>query len=356
MHAFMEKNREAIARAAFFALALALVYVFFKYLFIYLAPFFIGFVISLIMQPLINLLMKRGRFNRGWASLLCLLLFIAAVGGLGTFIVSNLFKQITSFMEASPQIIDDLSRKLDDINDWLSAWTDQMSGSMYFEFPDVKAALVTGLASLFGDGMKDRSIRMVSNVPDFFIGFILTLVSAFFFMKDRELIFKALSNALPAWLARYFALVRRGLSHAVGGYFRAQFILMMIVGTISIAGLLILRNPYALMIGLIIAVLDFLPIFGSGTLLLPWIAISLISGQYKLAVGLLILYGVIAVVRQSLEPKILGEQIGVHPLITLMSVYIGYKIFGFFGILIGPSLVIVLKAMREAEREEAPPA
>lgn len=351
MRSFYDSHRETIDRFAFLTLIIAFVYVFFKYLFAYVSPFFMGLAIALVMEPLIGLLVKRARFSRGWAAIVCLLLFLLAVGSLGTFIISKLYNQIGAFMDAAPSFIDETSRKLDNINEWLSAWTDSMPDSLYVEFPDIKDALLAGLTTLFGDGVKTRSWRIVSNMPDFFIGLVLMLVSAFFFMKDRPIIFNAVKERCPAWLAAHLRLMKRGLSRAIGGYFRAQFMLMSIVGTISIGGLLILRNPYALLIGLIIALLDFLPIFGSGTLLLPWIAGALITGQYRLAIGLLVLYGVITITRQVLEPKILGEQIGVHPLATLMSVYIGYKIFGFFGIMIGPSLVIIFQAIRAAEKE-----
>lgn len=345
MRAFYESHKQLIDRGLFFGLIILVVYSIFTWLFTYVAPFLSGLVIALILEPLLKLLVRKARFGRGGAAAICLVLFLAAIGILSTLIVSNVYKQTVAFLDAAPQIIDELSRKLDDVNEWLSAMTDNMSDSLYFEFPDIKDTLMNGLTKIFGDGVKDRSLRMVSSAPNFLIGVMLSLVSAFFFMKDRPLIFKVLSDHTPEWVANNFRLMRRGLAHAVGGYFRAQFILMSITGILSIGGLLILRNPYALMLGLIMAVLDFMPALGTGTLLLPWAIVSLLTGQYGLAVGLLVLYGVITITRQSLEPKILGEQIGVHPLVTLMSVYVGFRIFGLFGILVGPSLVIIFKAV-----------
>jgi sporulation integral membrane protein YtvI len=334
-------HKETVDRTVFFIVVIAGIFVFFKYLFAYVAPFFFGLLIALVMEPLIKVMVSKARFKRWMASVLCLLLFIAAVGSLGTWIVTRLARQTMAFVEAVPLYIDDFLLLLDDINEWLMGWTD-------YTFPDIREAMLSGAANFFGSGVRDQSLRIVSNVPDFFIALILMLVSAFFFMKDRPLILEAAKKRCPAWLADKLQIIKRGLTRAVGGYFRAQVILMTIVGIIGIGGLLILQNPYALMIGLVMAVLDFLPVVGSGSVLIPWALFHLLTGEISQAIGLLALYAVITVVRQVLEPKVLGEQIGIHPLATLMSVFIGYKVFGVAGILIGPAIMMVGVAMREA--------
>ncbi|MDR1663441.1 MAG: sporulation integral membrane protein YtvI [Clostridiales bacterium] len=356
MREFYESHRDAVDKAVFFLLVVVSVYVFFNYLFRYVAPFFFGLIVSLMMEPVIRLLMKRVKFKRGLAAILCLLLFMFAVGSIGTLIVSNVSRQVGALVENAPAYIDEINDKLDDANNSLWDWMDKLPPSLQFEYTDIKDTLINGLAGVFGDGFRSQSWRLVSNVPDFLVGVILMMVSAFFFMKDRALIFAAASRVCPPWLARNLRLMRRGLSRAVGGYFKAQFILMSIVGTISIAALLIMRNPYALLIGLIMAMVDFLPFLGSGTILIPWALFNLVTGQFHLAIGLLVLYGILIITRQVMEPKILGEQIGIHPLLTLITMYAGFRVFGIPGIIIGPSLVIIGKAVLEAERlGDAPP-
>jgi sporulation integral membrane protein YtvI len=338
MQAMYTRHKETIDRTAFFALVIVITFVFFKYLFSYIAPFFFGALIALIMEPLIEWLSKNFRFKRWMASALCLLLFMGAVGSLGTWMVTRLARQTVAFMEAVPMYVEDFLLLVDDVSEWLMSW----SG---YTFPDMRDAMISWVAAFFGDGVRDQSMRFVSNVPNFFIVLILTLVSAFFFMKDMPTIKEAAKKRCPRWLADYLKLIRQGMTRAVGGYLRAQVILMTIVGILAILGLIILRNPYALMIGLVIALLDFLPILGSGSVLIPWSVFHFATGDIRQAIGLLALYGVITITRQALEPKILGEQIGIHPLLSLMSVFIGYKIFGFSGIIIGPAIVMVGVAM-----------
>ncbi|MCL2707834.1 MAG: sporulation integral membrane protein YtvI [Defluviitaleaceae bacterium] len=349
---FYYRHKKTADKVAFFALITISVYVFFQFLFIYVSPFFIGLIVALAMEPIIRLLVKRLKFKRWLAALACLIFFLLAAGGLGTLIVSAVSRQVRSFVDNAPAFIESLSRTLDDANEFLRELIGRMPESIRFEFGGIQNELASALAAIFGDGVYSQSIRFVSNLSELFINTILTMVSAFFLMKDGPMIFAAIKRVCPEWLRNNFSMMRRGLSRAVGGYFRAQFIMMSIVGAIGIAGLLILRNPYALLLGLIMAVLDFLPIVGSGSVLLPWAVYAFATGQIKVAVGLLILYGVITIARQSIEPKVLGVQIGVHPLAMLLSIYVGFRIFGFAGIIIGPSIVIIGKAIREAERLE----
>jgi len=217
--------------------------------------------------------------------------------------------------------------------------------------PDIQEMVLTAIAALFGDGVRDQGVRLAVIVPNFFLNFMITLVSAYFFMSDRENIFGAVKNTSPLWLRSQMRQTRVGLMRAMGGYFRAQYILMTFAGIISIIGLLILRNPYALLIGLLLAVLDFLPILGIGTVLLPWALISIIMGNVNQAIGLGVIYGVITIARQVLQPKILGAQMGAHPLASLMSIFIGFRIFGLLGLIIGPSLLMIFIAIREVDTE-----
>ena len=175
------------------------------------------------------------------------------------------------------------------------------------------------------------------------------LISAHFFIADRDVIFAAIRKACPKWALGQTSQIKKGLSKAMGGYFRAQYILMMIIGIISIAGLLILRNEYALFLGLLFAALDFLPIVGIGAVLIPWALVSFAMGNVYQGVGLAIMYGVITIVRQVLQPKILGDQMGAHPLASLMSIFIGFRIFGLLGLVIGPSLLMIFVAIFETQ-------
>ena len=348
MHEFWDKNKQLIDRAAFFALITLAVYLFFTFLFSILAPFFFGLIIALILEPLMRLFINKFRCKRWVAAWLCLLIFILATGSLGVWVVSTLIRQTTAFVNSAPVHVEEIAAG---INDFAADWTVRLDELFpdAWQLPDFQEIVVPAITSLFGGEMLDQILGFAAGVPNFIVGVILALVSAYFFMADRHVIFNAARKSAPPWLTNHMRQTRVGLSRAVGGYFRAQYILMTMVGIISIIGLLILRSPYALLLGLLLAALDFLPILGPALILVPWALIAIIAGDFPLAIGLGVIYGVITITRQVLQPKILGSQMGAHPLASLMSIFIGLRVFGLLGLIIGPSLLMIFIAVRERE-------
>jgi len=345
MRDFFDNHKQLLDRAAFFALIAVAVYLFFTLLFGLLAPFFFGLLIALILEPPVRLLVNRLRWKRWVASLLCLLLFTVAAGSLGVWLITALIRQMTAFVTAAPEHVEEIAARINEATATWMARLDEILPEAWL--PDMQETLVPAITSLFGGEMLDQAINFAAGVPNFLVGMVLALVSAYFFMADRWLIFRTVRNSCPPWLLGHMRQTRVGLSRAVGGYFRAQYILMAMVGIISITGLLILRSPFPLLLGLLLAAVDFVPILGPAIILLPWALISLLVGDFHMAIGLGVIYGVITITRQVLQPKILGAQMGAHPLASLMSIFIGLRIFGLLGLIIGPSLLMVFIAVRE---------
>jgi len=346
MREFFEDHKQLIDRAAFFALITIAVYLFFTLLFSWLAPFFFGLLIALIMEPLIRLMVNKLKWKRWVASLLCLVIFIAATASLGVWVISTLVRQMTAFVTSAPVHVEEMVYRFNEATATGMARLEEILPETW-QLPDLQDLILPAITALFGGEFMDQTINFVAGVPNFLVSFVMMLVSAYFFMADRHLIFKTIRNSCPAWLVGHMRETRAGLSRAVGGYFRAQYILMAMVGIISIIGLLILRSDFALLLGLILAAVDFVPILGPAIILLPWALVSLIMGDFHMAIGLAVIYGVITVTRQVLQPKILGSQMGAHPLASLMSIFIGLQVFGLLGLIIGPSLLMIFIAIRE---------
>ncbi|MCL2363226.1 MAG: sporulation integral membrane protein YtvI [Defluviitaleaceae bacterium] len=355
MYDLYMRNKTIVDRIAFFAFITFMVYALFSFLWVYLAPFFFGLIIALVMEPLIRLMQNRLQFKRWMAALLCLLLFMAATASLGVWLISTLWNQGGEFMTAAlgsedaPGHIEGIVNSADA---WLIRITENLPDNI--SVPDMQEVLQTAVTTLFGGFLQDHGARVFTAVPDILINIILSLVSAYFFMADRDRIFAAIQRTCPEALKKHFRQTRKSFSNAIRGYLRAQYILMTMVGIISIIGLLIIRSPFALFLGILLAILDFLPIVGAGSVLVPWAIGSFFVGNPQQGISLLIIYGVITVTRQVLQPKILGDQIGVHPLLSLMSIFIGFRLFGLLGLIIGPTLVMLIVAGWEGERELAP--
>ena len=217
-----------------------------------------------------------------------------------------------------------------------------------FNLPSAMEAIDTVLSQLLDyiGGFLTGLVAVVTKVPNGFFFVIIVFIGTFFMAKDFYKIKGFVKAQFPEKMAEKLSMAQGGLKGAVWGYVRTQLILMCFTFCICLVGLIILNRPYAFLVALGIAVLDALPVFGSGAVLIPWGAYYLILGTYPLGFGLLCIYGLVVVMRQVMEPKVLSTQIGVYPLVTLMAMYIGLRLIGFLGIIIGPIMVVMFQTLQ----------
>ena len=309
-------------------------------------PFLLGYALSCPARPMAAWLQKRVRAPAWLASFLTVtLVCLAVVTALflaGRFAFSELerlAKQLPAFLSSLEQPLRDLRESLLRLAAGLPA--------------SAAAAAVQWIGRLFeggsviADTVSDRLLRLAGGViaclPDCFLFLLTALLSAYLFASRRDQLREAARRRLPPpWIERFRAVTGR-LKTALGGYCRAQLRLTAVVASLLTVGLLLLRVPKAPLLALLIAFIDALPVLGSGTVLLPWSAVSFLRGDASFAVGLLALYAAAAVTRAVLEPRFLGRQIGMHPLLTLLSLYAGYRLFGVLGMILLPIGVILLK-------------
>ena len=341
---FIKKNSDVLKKFLFAAGALLFIYLTVNYLFGYIAPFALGFLLSLTLEPLAAQVTKRFKAGRGVAAIVCVVVLIVILGLLFTVIITQLVSQARAFIDFAVSYINSMP-----------SFTDGAGSNLYDlsflpeEFQtavnDALLGMLSAAAAALGSLLRENTGSIASVVASFLLGMLLMLISVFFFIKDKFLIRDFVKTNSPAWLTEAFESVRSGVTGAFLGYMKSQLILITPTAFICVTGLLFLRYPYALFVGLLIAVFDMLPILGAGMILGPWALVSFITANITTGVGLLVMYIVIIIVRQILEPKIIGQQIGLHPLITLISIYIGLKVFGILGFIIGPMSVVIIKAL-----------
>ena len=175
---------------------------------------------------------------------------------------------------------------------------------------------------------------MAKRIPAIFVNVIITVLSSYFFIAEREDIRMRIRPYVPAWMEQYLSYLKGDAKHLVGGYFLAQFRIMFVVALVLAAGFLVLGVEHSLIFAVLIAFLDFLPMFGTGTVLGPWALVKLLSGEYPFAAGLVLLYILTQVIRQIIQPKIVGDAMGLPPLMTLFLLYIGFKVRGIAGMIL----------------------
>ena len=325
------------------------VYIFVTKLFIYFIPFVIGYIIALCIEPLIIILHRKLKLSRNISSLLSLVGFISIIGYFGNILINKLVNEVQQLIQNWPEYQVQLINSLIELSSKIDVLINKADGSTFEAIENNWKAIGLRFTNSIQSEVTSGSISIVSAVPSFLFTVIITIIVAYFISKDKNAIKVFIAKQIPLKWKEKMTLVKNALLRAFYGYIRAQLILMGIIGIICIVGLAIMGNPYALLIGLIISLLDAIPMFGSGTVLIPWALFSIFTGDLQLAIYLGILYAVCVLTRQFLEPKLISDNIGLHPLVTIFSLYVGFKVFGIIGFFIGPLIAIFIKTMQEMQ-------
>ncbi|WP_075720704.1 sporulation integral membrane protein YtvI [Roseburia sp. 499] len=314
-------------------------------LLVFFMPFVIGWIISMIANPLVHFLEKKLKVVRKHGSMITIIGVLAAVILVGYLAGAKLVSEAINLIDSVPQIYENFQEDFEEIGDNLQIFYDRLPKSMQKSISNATENLsgyISGAVQAIGEPTFEAAGNFAKNVPGTLIGIIMCIISAYFFTADRENILNLLEKSIPDGIWKRCSTVISDLKHVVGGYFKAQFKIMGVVYIILVIGLLILKVDYVLLVGLLIAFLDALPFFGTGTVLGPWAILKILSKDYTMAVGLIILYLVTQLVRQLIQPKMVGDSIGMNPLATLIFMYIGYKFSSIIGMIIAVPIGMIL--------------
>jgi len=308
----------------------------------YVAPFVAGYIISLVLSPLVGLLHRRFGVHRGVSAAVLILALMATLTVLGSLILSRIIAEMAAFMLDIPTYIAGVQEIFDNL---LVSMQNLVGTGFEIDFAVLLNPLLALATGLLQDALDGGGFFVA--IPVAILRTIIAVVSAFFFIKDKELIKVSIAALLPKKLVAYAKMVRDGILKALAGYMKGQLIVMAFVAAICVVGLTIIGSPYSLFIGIGIAIFDLIPIFGAGGILIPWAVYHFLDGNASYAIGLLIIYGVVFIVRQTMESKVVGDQIGMHPIILLVSIYVGITTMGPIGFLAGPLIMLTIKTIME---------
>lgn len=313
---------------------------------LYFMPFVIGWFLSFIVSPLVIWLEKRLKIVKRLGSAIIIVLALAACVALIYFVCSRIWREVTALIENFPSMYADLESGFGVIGERTSQIFSLLPGNVQDGLKTFGQNLDQTAGDLVGQ-ISQPTVQAAGNfakrIPSILIATIVTIISAYFFIADREGIIIWSKKIFPSPIVKRMTMVMDNLKYAVGGYFKAQFKIMAVVFILLLAGFGILGVHFAILLAIAIAFLDFLPFFGTGTALIPWALYELLTGDYKRMAGLLVLYGITQLVRQLIQPKLVGDSIGLKPLPTLVLLYAGYKIGGIFGMIFAvPAGMIVV--------------
>ena len=312
-------------------------------------PFVISSVCAHFLSPPAEFLIKKAHFP-GWAAhIFVVLTFYAALFTSAYILVSRLVRELSGLSEYARALRDSLPSYLERIGDIaqekLGFLSFSSEGTRYVA--DGFAAFLSSVAEKLAAFASKILADIISFVPNFLIFSAVTVIATCYFSADLKRIKAFLLFQLPDRAKIFFSACRVQFFSTTSKYLGAYLALSALTFFELFSGLLLINRDYAFVLALVITFVDALPFIGCGIVLLPWSLAQWAFGNAKTAIALLILYAIIAIVRQIAEPKILGSFIGLYPLLTLFSVYAGAKLAGFFGIFLFPIAAITLKNLNE---------
>lgn len=320
-------------------------------LFVFFMPFVVGWFIAYITSPVVEWLERRLKLVKKLGSALIIIAVLAGVISLFWFIGSQLWDEIASLVRDMPSLYEDLEKGFETIGENMQGFFEMLPKGIqdgWFMFAGNLDIMMGDIMGRLGDPAVTAAGNFAKRIPSVLIALIVTFISAYFFIAEREDVIQWAKKVAPDPIVKRMSMVVSNLKRAVGGYFKAQFKIMGVVFVILLVGFVILGINFNFLLAFLIAFLDFLPFFGTGTALIPWAAYKFMVGDYRMMIGLLILYGVSQLVRQLIQPKFVGDSIGMKPLPTLVFLYVGYRLGSVLGMILAVPVGMIMINLYEA--------
>ncbi len=314
-------------------------------------PFVICWIIAMIANPLVHFFEQKIRIRRKAGSAIVIIAVLAGVILIGYFVIARLVTEAAGFVASLPSIWQDIEKELNEVMGSLEALYDRFPSALKENLTQIGDNLGSYISSAI-NGLSEPTVNAVGNIarniPSVIVSTIMCLLSSYFFVAERENVYAFFRRHVPESIRKKFRIMSSGLTGAVGGYFVAQFRIEIVIYFVLFIGLLILQVEYSFLIAFLIAVLDFFPVFGAGAVLWPWALMEVLAGNYRMALGLMIIWGVAQLLRQIIQPKFVGDSIGVPAIPTLFLLFIGYRIGSVAGMILAVPVGIVIQKMFEA--------
>lgn len=311
-------------------------------------PFIIAFLIAYAINPIVGFLRRRLKIPKGPASAICVIVVTGLLLGIVFSVVHRVSFEIGNLYSQRHEIGAKAMEILESIQTRMLGSGENGLGTFFMQNLDIEGQIAR-FSKYLAENLWPAVMGLLGfakSLPGALIFFVVMMMSAYFMSSDSEKIFALSRRVLPGGAGRVFGGIKNDMTTTLWAYIRTQLFLMLITFLVSSVGLALMGRgfaTYALLMGLIIALLDMLPILGTGGVYVPWALYLFFTGAARDGVVLLVIYGICLATRQMVEPRMIGKKIGIHPLLTLIAMYAGFQVFGFWGIIGGPVLAIVLR-------------
>ncbi len=311
----------------------------------FFAPFVVGGIIALIANPMVRFLERKVRLRRKFGTVLIIggALALVIIGGYA--VISRLVRELAGFISDLPSVLESVGDQLELAFTRLGELIPGLPGDLEQTLNNLGDGLVEAIkefAGSLGAPTMEAAGNLAMSIPSVVVGIFFAILSSYFFLAEKETLSVLYRKAMPAKVQEYLNLMRRNTGRLVGGYFLAQFKIMAVVAVLLVAGLLVLQVPYAVIWAMLISFLDFLPVFGTGTVLIPWALLQFVGGKIYMGIGLVACWLITQAVRQMIQPKVVGDSMGVNPLLTLFLLYLGFRFSGIGGMILAVPVGLIV--------------
>lgn len=321
----------------------------FYYIFPHLIPFIIAYLVALMLESINTWIVKNSKITRGIAVNITFFLFSGLISLLAYFIITKIIIELIGLIKFIQKNIPNIQNWFLNINQEIDDFLQLLPQEISMQVDQTITDFVENLSTMnLLQNITAYTVNITTAIPNYFIILILFFVSLYLISINLPRLNEQFFGYFKEASKKKLKVILKDLRMATVGFLQAQLILSTITYLISLTALVILGVNYSLAIALLIVLVDILPILGTGSVIVPWAVFSFTRGDTFLSIGLIILFIIIIVVRRIIEPKILGERIGLSPLITLISIWVGFKVLGIIGVFLGPLLLILYKALVKA--------
>ncbi|WP_240255351.1 sporulation integral membrane protein YtvI [Ferdinandcohnia quinoae] len=311
-------------------------------------PLILAFLTALMLDPIVNFLVKNYKFKRIYSVTVTFFVFLIFLLLIGYLIVTVIINQLIMFIKNIPFYVSGLNTEK--IQTLLEKW-EKYSKDLPIEVIDSIENTLYSLKDLlivFAKNITEGTFGIVSSIPEFLLELIVYLVAAFLFLNEVPKIKSRIKEMLHESTIEKVQIVTTQLKRLIIGFLKAQIVFSGLTFILTFLGLYILDVKYILVLTLLVVLVDLLPILGAGSFLVPWAVFGFINDNQTLGFGLIILFLVITIVRKIVEPKIYSTNFGISALAALISMYLGFKIMGILGLLLGPAIVVFYDSLTKA--------
>ena len=350
-----QKYKDFLIKFGYWAAMAALVFVFIRFLFRPLLPFLIAFMVAAFLQPVMKWLLNKLHFRSGKEGVTAVVITVACyviVVGLVLLLIIGLASAVIDWASGLPDLF------ANTIAPWIETSLEQLLTFIFVLNPDLGLFvqdMLPDVISSLSSTIMNISVSLVSwassigtKLPGTMLAAIICVIATTFLVKDYDLIVGKLLSVLPVKGQVVVGQIRVATVGILVNFARSYILILFITFLEVFVGLAIIGMDNAAVIATIIALFDFMPILGSGMILLPWTIFTIVQGRIKKGIGLLVLWLVVVVVRQIIEPRIVSKRVGLYPLVTLLCMWMGLKLFGGVGMLALPVIVLIIKDLYES--------